>query len=350
MKPRDPLVMAGLEVFADAAQAERTPPRSFLLVKYGKTAYTRGTERGEYEFAEADADKMLAEFAERNRDGVIDYEHQTLSGDKAPAAGWIERLEKTADGVVAHVRYWTDEATKLLKGGEYRYLSPVLTMSRRRPMALHSVALTNHPATHGIPALVASDDEPDNDPANQEEQDTMESLKRIAELLGVAVVALADGKGPDETATMAAIEEKLKDLLTGQAAVGEFLKLHDAKDLDTVTGKIKGMVPAADLTALNDRLAGIEADKAVAKAFADRKLVEAQRAWALAYARKDLQAFADFVTAAPVVAPGPAAAAGVVANAPSQPVALTDDELKVYRNLGLSDDAIEQIRKDRQGA
>lgn len=198
------LILEGIEAFADAAVRE--PPKSFLLVKFGRTAYTKDGERGEYEFAAADAERMLADFAERGKDGVVDYEHETLKGGKAPAAGWIERLEQTDAGVVAHVRYWTEEASKLLRDGAYRYFSPVLAMSRRHPLALHSVALTNHPATHGIPALVASDDESDNT-----EVATMD-LKKLAELLGVSLVVLADGKGLDETATLAAVTAEIARL------------------------------------------------------------------------------------------------------------------------------------------
>lgn len=336
------LVLDGIEAFADATVRE--VPKSFLVVRYGKTAYTKDGERGEYEFTEPDADRMLADFVERGKDGVVDYEHETLKGGKAPAAGWIERLEKTTDGVVAHVRYWTEEATKLLKDGAYRYFSPVLAMSRRHPLALHSIALTNHPATHGIPALVASDDD------DTEVQEMTMDLKKLAELLGVSLVVLADGKGIDEKATEAAVTAEIARLQGQGAAQAAFLNLHDAKDLDAVTGKIRGMVPAAELAALNDRLAGIEAEKAVVKAFADRKLVEAQRAWALDYARKDLKAFADFVAAAPVVAPASASVVGVKIGGAGDGKALilTDDETKIYRKMGLSDADIEAIRKDRK--
>lgn len=215
-------------------------------------------------------------------------------------------------------------------------------------MALHSVALTNHPATHGIPALVMDDE---TDESDETDKGAFMDLKKLAEALGVTVVALADGKGLDEVATQAAVEAEIIRLLGLKAERTAFLTLHESPDLDAVTGKIKGMVPAAELTALNDRLAGIEAEKAVAKAFADRKLVEAQRGWALAYARKDQQAFADFVAAAPEVAPATAAGAGVNVQgaAEGKALALTDVETKTFRRMGLSDKDIEAIKQDRKG-
>jgi len=35
---------------------------------------------------------MVAHYEERGLDLVVDYEHQTLSGHKAPAAGWIREF------------------------------------------------------------------------------------------------------------------------------------------------------------------------------------------------------------------------------------------------------------------
>jgi phage I-like protein len=339
--PKNPWCLL-LEAFAD--NSDRKAPEAFVVLRYGKTEYTKGQDRGEYEFGPEDADRLLSDFETRKRDLVIDYEHQTLSGGEAPAAGWIDRLEKTAEGLVAHVKYWTDRALNHLAQGEYRYFSPVFHSSRRRPLALHSVALTNHPATHGIPALVLADEpdetaEPKGNPMNEE-------LKQIADKLGLGLVALADG-GMDCKTMLSQCLQKLEEMTGSIANTKSFLALHDAPDLDAVTGKIKGMVPAAELTALNDRLAGIEAEKAVGQAFAERKLVEAQRAWAVGYAKKDLKAFNDFIAAAPVVAPAPASAVPVAGEGKQETVALSDDELKIFRRAGLSEKDIEQIKADR---
>jgi phage I-like protein len=346
-KQKSPRIMDGLELFSDQpVAADRQPPAAILLMRYGKTEFTKGTERGEYEVTEDDVDKVLADFDARKRDVVIDYEHQTLSGDQAPAAGWVNRLEKVADGLMAHVKYWTDKAKGHLQAGEYRYVSPVLHTSRRHPFALHSVALTNHPATHGIPALVASDDEPDeietalNITAKSEDKNMFEKLMKL-----LGLVALAD---------TAATEKLVLDAIAGmQGAVSardEFLKLHDAKSLDEVTGKIKGMVPAGEKAALAAKLAKIEAEKVVTQAFTDRKLVEAQRAWALGLAEKDLAAFTDFVAKQPVVAPAPAGDVGAGGQPPkgSETITLSDAELAVYRTQGLTDAQIEKIKADRK--
>ena len=126
---------------------ERTAPESFLLLKFGANVYTKDGKEDSFRFDDASADALIAEFNSRSRDLVIDFEHSTLTGNEAPAAGWIDRLEKTAEGLCAHVKYWTDKARDYLTKGEYRYFSPTLLFGRggKSPDALHSVALTNHP-------------------------------------------------------------------------------------------------------------------------------------------------------------------------------------------------------------
>lgn len=43
--------------------------------------------------------ETVAAFEALGRDMVVDYEHQTLSGSEAPAAGWIKALEAREDGL-----------------------------------------------------------------------------------------------------------------------------------------------------------------------------------------------------------------------------------------------------------
>lgn len=334
------MILPGVALFDDAQAQDssqpRVPPKQILLLRYGKTGYTKGEARDEYEFTPEDADKILSDFSIRQRDVVIDYEHQTMQNGKAPAAGWIESLGKTAEGLVGAVRYWTKEARRYLEEGEYRYFSPVLNMSKRRPLSLHSVALTNHPATHGLPALVTTDDADSQESSTvstvvetPKESRRMENLKQIADALGVAVVALADASGPDEGATLGAVQAKIAELKALGAKQAEFLKLHDASDLDAVTGKIKGMVPSEQLTALNDRLALIDAERAVAAALEARKLTEAQREWAIGYAKDNPKGFSDFIAKAPVTVPAPAKeVVEALADKATDTLELTDEALQ----------------------
>lgn len=93
---------------------------------------------------------------------VIDYEHQSLraeqNGQPAPAAGWFKRMEwREGQGLFALDVEWTDKARQMIKSGEYRYLSPVISYDRETGAVtrLVSAALTNSPALEGMAELTA---------------------------------------------------------------------------------------------------------------------------------------------------------------------------------------------------
>ncbi len=61
----------------------RTPPETFLLLKFGRSVYTKDGKEGGFDFDAPAADALIAEFNSRSRDLVIDFEHSTLSGNEA---------------------------------------------------------------------------------------------------------------------------------------------------------------------------------------------------------------------------------------------------------------------------
>ncbi len=93
----------------------------------------------------------------RNIDVVIDYEHQTLANVQAPASGWIKELSLKSDGIYARVE-WTKRGKSYVLNKEYRYLSPVVEIRKEdgKVTKLHSVALTNAPAIHGMTPIINS--------------------------------------------------------------------------------------------------------------------------------------------------------------------------------------------------
>ncbi len=115
------------------------------------------SDKGEFDVDGESFQAMNAQIAKRGVDLVIDYEHQTLKGGQAPAAGWVKELILKDGHIQARVE-WTPGATKYLKNKEYRYLSPVITVrkSDSKAMGLHSLALTNTPAIEGMTPLVNS--------------------------------------------------------------------------------------------------------------------------------------------------------------------------------------------------
>ena len=110
------------------------------------------------------AAEIIAEFQRHSVDLPVDYEHQTLGGayaspsGKAPAAGWItEVYHKVGRGLFGLIR-WNPKAREAIRAGEYKYLSPVLSVRKddRRAIALLSAGLTNMPAIPASEKLAAS--------------------------------------------------------------------------------------------------------------------------------------------------------------------------------------------------
>ena len=101
-------------------------------------------------------------FNSHNVQVPVDWEHQTVSGLQAPAAGWITRLyDGGKDGLMAVVT-WNKDAEQQIKSKQYKYLSPVLVYDATDNVTgekvqcyLHSAALTNTPFLDGIKEVTA---------------------------------------------------------------------------------------------------------------------------------------------------------------------------------------------------
>lgn len=121
----------------------------------------KGHKKGPFKVTTEVIKKMIENFKKGERDRVIDYEHATLSGQEAPAAGWIKRLIDGGSKGLMAVTEWNDKAKEYIAKKEYRFLSPVFTMNRKDKVTgedtgpyLHSVALTNDPFLDQIMPLV----------------------------------------------------------------------------------------------------------------------------------------------------------------------------------------------------
>lgn len=134
-------------------EAGSTPPEWIHLLTMGEL--TLADAREPIRVDQQALNNIIAAGTRRGNDLVIDYEHQTLSGGEAPAAGWIKEMQARPDGLWARVD-WTDKAAAYITNREYRYFSPVLTLDEeRRPTALLNAGLTNFPAITHLPPLVA---------------------------------------------------------------------------------------------------------------------------------------------------------------------------------------------------
>ena len=306
--------------------------------------------KGEFNVDGESFSAMKAQIAQRGVDLVVDYEHQTLTGEQAPAAGWVKELFLDDGQIKARVE-WTDKAKAYLENREYRYLSPVITVRKtdNKAMGLHSIALTNTPAIEHMEAIVNS--------LNFEGgQNTMnEFMKKLAALLGLGEDAteeqvaealkacVEENKSLKESAAEAAKQQPAEDdKVVANKAVCELLGLKaGAATADVAAaimalkgGNIGGVNLVEQVKSLEAKLADRDAEEAVELALKAGKITPAQRDWAKGYALKSLDDFRGFVEKAPQVVP-----MGTVGG--SEPLALKNEELDeatllVCKQLGIS--------------
>jgi phage I-like protein len=267
-------------------------PAEIQVIPYGR----HETDKGAFHLDEAGAALIIEDFTGRRNDLVIDYEHQTLTGTEAPAAGWIKKLiDRGRDGVWAAVE-WTDRARDYLRNREYRYLSPVFLkrLGDDRAVRLIGAALTNQPAIDGMVPVVNKEHVNEN----RKEEDFM---KRLKELLGLSEDA---GEGSVEEALLA-----LKDRTSGMKDICSILGLPEDAHVPEIKGTVMALKSGHEQgETLGKRVAELEgslrqkdAEQFVEQAMKDGKVTPAQRAWALEYAAEEPEAFKAFVAKAPVV-------------------------------------------------
>lgn len=95
----------------------------------------------------------------------IDHAMDRHKEAEAPAAGWIEELAARDDGIYARIA-WTPTGKAKITGREYRFISPVVMVSKAgEVMAIKRAGLTNAPAI-AMKALcsVESDDSVSDSP------------------------------------------------------------------------------------------------------------------------------------------------------------------------------------------
>jgi hypothetical protein len=120
------------------------------------------TLKGTFILTDEGAREVMQRYVEHGTDLHFDYEHLSIEPEKnanpelAAAAGWFD-LELRPDGLWATNIRWTPRAEKMLRDGEYRYISPAFHADEEGQIhELVNVALTNLPATDNLNALVAA--------------------------------------------------------------------------------------------------------------------------------------------------------------------------------------------------
>ena len=305
------------------------------------------SSKGEFDVDDESYKAMKAQIAKRGVDLVVDYEHQTLKGCEAPAAGWVKEL-KLEDGQIKAVVEWTPRGARYLENKEYRYLSPVVNVRKadNKAVGLHSLALTNTPAIEGMNPIVNSD----NFEGGQHSMD----IKKLAELLGLSEDAteeqvvealkacLAENRSLKET------EKQPPENVVANKAVCELLGLKagaaaedvTAKIMELKSGTVDGVNLAEELKALKQQNAEREANDAVILALKAGKITPAQKEWAKSYALSDPKGFGSFVEKAPQIVPMDKIELDDVKALKSD--ALDADTLLVCKQLGISPDDVKK--------
>jgi phage I-like protein len=296
---------------------------------------------------------LVAAYRSRGVDLVIDYEHQSLQGERAPAAGWIKDLEARSDGLWARVD-WTEQARDYLEKKEYRYFSPVLRLDpeTRKPMALIHVGLTNVPAINHLPPLVARwgggaaepQDLQPGEPARRSPGMAMESGKEKTKMVEQLKRLMGLEPEAEEGAVCGKVLEAFRDLamslnLPGDVSVAQMKGAVEA--LKAGVGRL--LKAEEELQGLKARLARETADRRVEEALKTGKVSPAQRGWALEYCRRDPDGFQTYVDRAPKLVPT-GEELQLLREDHQDESGLLPEEMAVCRSLNVSPEAYQKAK------
>ncbi len=307
------------------------------------------------------ASRLIQRFTARNRRLVIDYEHQTLAaatnGQPAPASGWITGLQwREGQGLYAQVT-WTARARAHIDAEEYLYISPVFPYDKEgRPLDILHAALTNDPALGGMDpvrlaqmsrvALSMAHSGASTSPAQSlKDHDMDQLLKALFALLG-----LPEGATEDEA--LAKLAEYVRATESNAAQVADLTAKVEEKGDEVAALKANGVqvdlskyVPIAALTTIQNQVAEMtknqttrDVEEVVVAAMSAGQIPPALEAWARELGTSNLPALKKYVAEVTPIA----ALSGTQTQGKS-PIGegknITEDELAVCRNLGLSPEA-----------
>lgn len=319
-------------------------PEVISILPMGRVISDKGTFLVDGESLGLMKDRMR----KRGVDLVVDYEHQTLTGARAPAAGWVSELFEEDGFIRARVR-WTPKAAEYLANREYRYLSPVITVRRAdgKATGLHSLALTNTPAIEGMPPIV-------NSSTFRGGANNMEDL--ISTL--AAMLELPEGTGGEQIAeAVKALLEENRSLrekagepeeTAANKAVLDLLGLQDGATTADAAAAIMALKGGIDgrVKALEDQLAKRDAEEAVETALKAGKITPAMRDWAVSYALKSPEGFREFAAKAPQAVPMGEAAGGTEKKTGAG--CLDEAALLVCRQLGLDPETVAKYNSGKE--
>lgn len=305
------------------------------------------------------------------RDTVIDYEHQTLTGERAPAAGWQHGLElATRDGLniaLAKIKEWTKQGKEDLVNKYYRYASPVFALNAKDketgkiwPCIYRHLALTNEPLLDDNAPIIAKQISQTN---SGKDTPMKEVLKKLCSFLGIEETSdeqtitakFVEFQANMKTAMAATADIVAKDVINRLSAEPKLVKEICAKDNGTIEEARVIFIAAKDaqvqLIAAKEEIATLKTAKfdtdfnvIIAKAFDAGKILPLQKndaqfmAVQKEFAAKDMTAFAAYWEKQPKVAP-----IGKLPEAGDPDIAakdITEEDVEMGKKLGVTKDLL----------
>ena len=284
--------------------SEGTPPTELRLFRAGANA----TEKGTFFFEEKDAVRVMANYERRGTKCFFDWNHASLSKnpvdpkESSKSAGWFE-LEVRKGELWAVRINWTPAALSAFEAKEICYTSPAFSTDSKNHVAdFINCALTNLPASHDIPMLVAAS-QGDTMAAETAEDTSNDSKKIVEELKAELAKSKAEcakfkklsedfmkKKKADDEEDEEESEELSRIVAAARNATGK-------SDTDEVVGSLLALSASKNLVVeLTARIEAIETEKLsgrVDSLIASRKLLPSQRTWALGMGNKALSAYVE---------------------------------------------------------
>ena len=190
---------------------------------------------------------------------------------EAPAAGWIEELAARENGIWARIA-WTPTGKSKIEGREYRFISPVLMVTKAgEVMAIKRAGLTNAPAT-AMKALCSEEDRSAEEGALNE--------AAIVAMLREALAAPADMSVSEMIKRARTIIAAAETTRTDNAPAKELASSYMNLLVEVHEGKIEAALERC-------RDAG--------------KVVPANEEWAYELASRDLSLFERWEAGAPAI-------------------------------------------------
>ncbi len=243
-------------------------------------------------------EQIVQAFAENNGPLVIDYEHASdaamWTGQPAPAAGWINKIENRDGEIWADVT-WTEKATAMIAAQEYRFISPVFYYhaDTLAILAMVSAGLTNQPNL----VLTALNNRRDGKPPETKDHSVMnsEQYKALCRRLGLKEDASVES-------VMAALDTQSDELQTAQNSAANppldrFVPRADHDAMKLRAENAEQRLQDEDAKAINSR-----AEAAVDAAIKGGRIAPASKDYHLANCKTEdgLKAFNSYVEGQPV--------------------------------------------------